>query len=246
MGAVSICKNTSILALEPKFKRTLVIGDIHGACLALDQVLERSNFDPSQDRLISLGDLVDYNPENTRTIDTLMQIPNLIAVRGNHDTFAQYYLETAIVDPIWRSNGGIPTIAEFDQFDDRKRNKFMRFFQNQVPYFVDESNRLFIHAGFQPDLPLKGQSENYYYWDRSLWEDAREAIESGRQIPQNDFNEVFIGHTPTIKNWPDALPKNFGNIWNLDQGVKNLGKLTIMDVETKEFWQSDPNPELYT
>lgn len=36
------------------------------------------------------------------------------------------------------------------------------------------------------------------------------------------------------------------NILNLDTGAGHSGRLTIMDISTKKFWQSDPLPELYT
>lgn len=35
------------------------------------------------------------------------------------------------------------------------------------------------------------------------------------------------------------------NVWNLDTGSGFSGKLTIMDIDTKEFWQSDFVRELY-
>ncbi len=39
-------------------ERTLIIGDIHGACKGLEQVLERAGL-TADDRLIFLGDYVD-------------------------------------------------------------------------------------------------------------------------------------------------------------------------------------------
>jgi hypothetical protein len=30
------------------------------------------------------------------------------------------------------------------------------------------------------------------------------------------------------------------NVWNVDTGAAFKGPLTIMDVDTKEFWQSEP------
>lgn len=38
---------------------TYVLGDIHGAFKALEQVLARSPFEPLEDRLIFLGDVAD-------------------------------------------------------------------------------------------------------------------------------------------------------------------------------------------
>jgi len=43
--------------------RVLCLGDVHGGDKALVQVLERSNFDPSSDRIIFLGDVADCWPE---------------------------------------------------------------------------------------------------------------------------------------------------------------------------------------
>ncbi len=46
--------------------RTFVLGDVHGAARALKQVLERSSFDYSADRLVCLGDVADGWPRNKR------------------------------------------------------------------------------------------------------------------------------------------------------------------------------------
>lgn len=35
------------------------------------------------------------------------------------------------------------------------------------------------------------------------------------------------------------------NVWNIDTGAGWSGKLTIMDIDTKEYWQSDFVKELY-
>jgi serine/threonine protein phosphatase 1 len=35
------------------------------------------------------------------------------------------------------------------------------------------------------------------------------------------------------------------NVWNIDTGAAFTGKLTIMDIDTKNFWQSDPVRNLY-
>jgi serine/threonine protein phosphatase 1 len=40
-------------------------------------------------------------------------------------------------------------------------------------------------------------------------------------------------------------PVNIGNLWNLDTGAAYDGKITIMNIDTKEFEQSDPLYRLY-
>lgn len=54
--------------------RTLVIGDIHGGCRALQQVLERAEVTPG-DQLIFLGDYVDGWSESSQIIQFLIELP---------------------------------------------------------------------------------------------------------------------------------------------------------------------------
>jgi serine/threonine protein phosphatase 1 len=52
------------------------------------------------------------------------------------------------------------------------------------------------------------------------------------------FNNIFIGHTNTMK-WGIDKPLQAANIYNLDTGGSKGGKLTVMDVDSKHFWQSE-------
>ena len=69
--------------------RTFCVGDIHGNYKALEQVLERSNFDFKKDRLISLGDIYDGHSEGPECVELLMKVKNFIWVLGNHDEFVR-------------------------------------------------------------------------------------------------------------------------------------------------------------
>ncbi|MEX0273418.1 MAG: hypothetical protein AB3N16_03470 [Flavobacteriaceae bacterium] len=35
------------------------------------------------------------------------------------------------------------------------------------------------------------------------------------------------------------------NVWNIDAGAAFMGRLTVLDVASKQYWQSDPLPQLY-
>ena len=58
------------------------------------------------------------------------------------------------------------------------------------------------------------------------------------------YNEIYIGHTP-VTRIGKTIPIQKACVWNLDTGAAFKGPLTIMDVDTKEFWQSEPLNELY-
>jgi serine/threonine protein phosphatase 1 len=48
-----------------------------------------------------------------------------------------------------------------------------------------------------------------------------------------------------VTNIGETIPVNKGCVWNIDTGAAFLGSLTLIDANTKEFWKSDPLPDLY-
>lgn len=74
--------------------RDLVVGDLHGHRGLLEQALDRLSFDPSRDRVLSVGDLVDRGPDSLATL-ALIEEPWFHAVLGNHElmliNFLGYY-----------------------------------------------------------------------------------------------------------------------------------------------------------
>ena len=114
-----------------------------------------------------------------------------------------------------------------------------------------------------------------FWWDRDLWMSALswKAMQKGLVMRDPEYqeeykfkikepcSEVFIGHTTTV-NWsmneevtqagiivpkgtPCTIPMHAGPVWNLDTGAGFEGNLTIMDAETKQYWQSDKVEDLY-
>lgn len=64
--------------------QTLVIGDIHGCAAELHALLEVAALGP-EDRIISIGDLIDRGPEPAAVLATFRQRPGAAAVMGNHE-----------------------------------------------------------------------------------------------------------------------------------------------------------------
>lgn len=254
-------------------QRTFVIGDIHGNYKALKQVLERSNFDYDNDVLIQLGDIVDGFSETYECVEELLKIKNLIAIKGNHDDWFSEYLMYGIHPTRWRQGGDKTAYSYLKQIgkEDLIEKKFSgeyitglnpedvplqhkRFFRKQDLFYIDDKNRLFLHAGFNRHLSIRNQAFGHiFYWDRDLWTSAMsfESMKKGEDTKslkfkmKDEFDEIYIGHTSTVL-WDKAEPLKAANIWNLDTGAGSFkGKLTIMDVDTKEYWQSDFSYELY-
>lgn len=233
--------------------RTLVIGDIHGAFKALEQVLERANVHAG-DTLIFLGDYVDGWSQSYEVIARLMELSgqqSCMFIKGNHDAWCEEWLENGTADRSWLFNGGQLTVESYLKEGKRDKDKHLDFFHRMLNYHIDEKNNLFIHAGFSSmHGPTKEMYVTNYRWDRTLWEtavtmDSRIQLDS-KLYPKRLqlFHEIFIGHTPTL-NYDVDVPMHAVNVWNLDTGAAFHGKLSIMDIETKEFWQSDRVQTLY-
>ena len=234
-------------------KRTLVIGDIHSGLKALEQLLQRAKV-TENDRLIFLGDYVDGWSEAVETIDFLIalnQKHDCVFIRGNHDELCLDWLQEGADNPTWFQHGGETTMASYAKATDKKIDDHMLFYQNLKNYVLDDRDRLFLHAGF---TNLKGVEYEYFtksfYWDRTLWELARslnpDMSKTDTKYPSRlkHYKEIFIGHTPLSKT-DLVAPENAANVWNLDTGAAFKGALSIMDINTKEFWQSDPVHTLY-
>jgi serine/threonine protein phosphatase 1 len=228
-------------------KRTLVFGDIHGGLRALVQLLNRIALSET-DRLIFLGDYVDGWSESAQVIEFLIRLSQkqeCIFIKGNHDAWCQEWLEKDVINDIWFLHGGKSTIESYQNIDISEKKKHLKFFNQMKDYFVDENNTLFIHAGFSSmHGPEKEHYQTNFSWDRTLWEMA---LTMDKRIKKDSnlypkrlllFNEIYIGHTPTL-HYDIEIPMQGCNVWNIDTGAGFYGKLTCLEVETKEFWQSD-------
>jgi len=233
--------------------RTLVIGDIHGSYKALFQILERANV-TTHDRLIFLGDFVDGWGQSPEVIDKLMELKtshNCIFIRGNHDDLLLGWLTTGQYSEEWFNHGGRSTMDSYTIMPEDKKQIHILFLESLEDYFLDDDNRLFVHAGF---TNLNGVKHEYFnrlfYWDRTLWETAL-ALDKSIDVTHpyypkrfTHYKEIFIGHTP-VTRIGQTVPVQMANIWNVDTGAAFKGPLTIMDAGTKEYWQSEPAFELY-
>lgn len=233
--------------------RTLVIGDIHGGKRALLQIIEKANI-TIHDTLIFLGDYVDGWSESPQVLDFLIHLNeqyNCVFLRGNHDELLLHWLQNNHDNPMWYSHGGESTVMAYSKVSETTKKTHIEFLLSLKNYHLDTLNRLFVHAGF---TNMKGITAEHFprmlYWDRTLWEMALaldEKLEKDSEFYPKRlklYHEIYIGHTP-VTQINKTIPINKANIWNMDTGAAFKGPLTIMDIDTKVFWQSDNLNELY-
>lgn len=217
--------------------RVFVIGDIHGAYRALRQCLQRAQFDNENDHLICLGDVCDGWPETKASIDELMRIRNLTYILGNHDWWTLEWMRDRTIEPVWYAQGGKATV---DSYRKGIPPEHMKFLSGAVLHHVYK-NKLFVHAGIDPWRPLEDQGRDIFLWDRSLASLALSRFGDSDETRLSHFDEIYIGHTPI----PYPAPVKSLGIWLMDTGAGWSGVLSMMDVDTKTTFVSDPVPALY-
>jgi len=233
--------------------RTIAIGDIHGALKALQQVLDEIRPE-KDDKFIFLGDYVDGWPDSAQVVSFLINFStdnHCTFIKGNHDLWCERWLHGNKADSTWLHHGGKATIESYKKLEVPARHDHLEFFEKLENYVVDESNRLFIHAGYST---LEGPGYEFrdgrYNWDRSLWQTGLK-LELKSRLTRDQYppvfqlyNEIYIGHTPTIFYDIDR-PIRALNIWNIDTGAGFDGKLSAVEINTGQLWQSLRIPELY-
>lgn len=246
---------SSVVVSKDKYRKIFVLGDIHGARLALDQVLERSGFDNENDLLIFVGDVCDGFPDTQSSIEKLMEIKNLAHVAGNHDMWMIQYCDGELTPQknpsmyqCWFQQGGRSTFESYPEGFPEDHINFLRRAYHYVEIAEKEGiapNKVVTHGGFSWGIPIHEQNTSRFCWDRDMINTAFFRRKQEKIISPY-YTEIYVGHTPTISfNEEYTEPQYWSGVWNVDTGASYTGKLSIIDIDTKEIFQSDIVRQLY-
>ena len=224
-----------------KKNKCFVIGDIHGGKKSLLQCFERSGFNNSC-RLICLGDIVDGFPETKQCIDELLKVKNLILLSSNHDQWFLDYCLTGNKEQLWLEQGGYNTLKSYEGNIPKSHIEFLL----KAKLYHIENNILFVHGGVIPGSKVENNSKDTILWDRDLIINAYKKCQNRPNYRMQDiYDEIFVGHTTTGHFNKEYKPIKACEVTCLDTGGGWEGKLTIMDLETRQYWQSDFVKTLY-
>lgn len=199
--------------------RDFVIGDLHGCREYLDRLLHRVEFDPSVDRLISVGDLVDRGPNSLDCL-RLLEAPWFHVVMGNHeqmllDFFAPWLADGSPADPYAESslgflvNGGHWALFEIDSTRRpiRPLSDLLPLVSAlpQVIVVGDGKERYHVvHAELVKARDAKGAP--------GVWSDAEiDALDEfgtdDEDYPAFRWSRRIMGNTQRSHLWPTIIPE---------------------------------------
>jgi serine/threonine protein phosphatase 1 len=206
---------------------TCIIGDIHGCCETLTELL--TLVEQRADSFIFLGDYIDRGPDSRGVVDCILDFrqthPQTIALRGNHEQMLLYYLNG--YDPAtFLKAGGRETLASYGISPDAAPKDAAKllpeahkdFFAN-LPLHWEDTYGIYVHAGLEPGVHLSRQIPGSCLWIRD------EFIRS-----QHRFDKLVVfGHT--IFRKPLVQRNKIG----IDTGAVYGGKLTALLLPEREF-----------
>src|SRR5690348_5858349 len=148
--------------------RTYVVGDIHGRCAQLLNLLDMLPRDPANDTLVFLGDLIDRGADAPGCVDHIVKLcrenpERVICLRGNHEQMLLDFLEGQ--STIWLKPviGGERTFEQYTHhpvrvqseadveemrriFEESFPSEHLEFMQG-LPFYHEDEHAIYVHAG---------------------------------------------------------------------------------------------------
>jgi len=191
--------------------RTYAIGDIHGSLDKLRSVVALCERDAggASMRLVFLGDYIDRGPDSRGVIEFLMALQgrmpgHVIALMGNHEAAALDAIDDKMKVAGWLIEGGAATLRSYGIKSPRNLPHAHVDWLRTLRTMYDDGQRLFVHAGVDPERPLDAQ-DDHVLWIREPF------LSDGR-----DYGRLIVhGHTPTKSGQPDLRT----NRLNIDTGA---------------------------
>ena len=200
--------------------RTIVVGDIHGCYDELQELLEKVGLDKT-DRVVSVGDLITKGPKSREVLEQFMSDERFSTVIGNHDLALRRR---------WNGENIELKGAQKEAHKELKHEKDRYLsFLNSLPFVIDLTAHLVVHAGIRPNVELYSQTTGDLTRLRTLGPD-RESEEGTPWYHVYQGEKVILfGH------WPAAEPRRGPKAIGLDTGCVYGYNLTAYIIETDEF-----------
>jgi len=160
---------------------TYAIGDVQGCFKELLQLLDKINFDETNDRLWFVGDIVNRGPASLEVLNFIMKLgDSAITVLGNHDLHLVALAEGIILPQ--KSDTLAPILSSPD-----KQELIAWFRQQALMHHDKDLNFYMVHAGLPPQWEILQALE--------LASEVSQFLNSGEYLT---FIKVMYGNTPAL------------------------------------------------
>ncbi|HNZ22163.1 MAG TPA: metallophosphoesterase [Polyangiaceae bacterium] len=186
--------------------RTVIVGDVHGCCAELQELLARVGFS-DDDHLYFVGDLVGRGPDTLGVLALAQQL-GAVAVRGNHEqkllSFVQSQREGG---PLVRLGPGhlqlVHSLSEQDWA-----------WLEAMPLWHDlpEHDLRIVHAGVKPGVPIEATDTGILLTIRAITQRGQASITRGGEPWARWYHgppHIVFGHNalmhPQLHPWATGI-----------------------------------------
>lgn len=132
-------------------RKLLVIGDVHGCCDELEELLDKCDArDPSRVCILFVGDLVNKGPKSAEVIRLVREL-RAFSVRGNHD-------EVSMLTWQKDADGEMPLPPKFQWMRKLTKQELEWFFELPFTLRIPSRKIIVTHAGLVQGVELRSQS----------------------------------------------------------------------------------------
>ena len=169
--------------------KTFVVGDIHGRCAQLRNLLDMLPRNPDEDTLVFLGDLIDRGADAPGCVEHVFNMcrenpERVICLRGNHEQMLMDFIDGA--QSIWLTpvTGGERTFEQYTgqhvKVDSEQDLEEMRValersipadhldFIHQLPLYHEDEYAIYVHAGLDEGKHPRDGSALALLWTRDM------------------------------------------------------------------------------
>lgn len=206
---------------------TYVMSDVHGNLTKFIRLMKKIRYNPEEDNLYILGNVIDYGPQPIDLLKVIMSDTSMRMCMGRHEAMMLQAFTTKDFEMLdkWREDyGGSSTYDQYSAEPESEKFRILDYLKN-LPMLYSDDRILLVSAGLlineesegaeQKKLEevLEDQVENVFYWIK----------EEFYTRPALSDRMIFFGATPVqhirknnnYKVWQDAV--------NLDKVCVNTG-----------------------
>lgn len=196
--------------------RDFVVGDIHGAYELVRLGMRQVSFDPLNDRLFSVGDLIDRHQNSHQVLEFLAE-PYVYAIRGNHDHWFSLLELDEIRDLGMLGVNGMEWVCDVSD----SKLLAIRDRLSTLPYAMQIETKWFKVGLVHADIPREHDWSEFLQLLESRDSNALTvAIEGRTRIHSNDttgvdgIDRIFVGHSVQRRG-----ARRLGNVFAIDTGA---------------------------
>ena len=227
-------------------KRILCVSDIHGGYNLLDELLNKVNYNPNDDYLFILGDVINRGEHSLESINYIINLcknKNVYMIKGNHEE--DFYNRNDLQRDLIKTYVTKKTSLLNDLFVDADYNGLSE--DGIFDYAYNNYRYIFDFISNLPDMII---TEKYIfahsaYFDNNTVSSVVRTADYIKYDYKSKDKWIIVGHYPTA-NYPELTDNKFNcnplilknkKICLIDggKGTKDFGQVNLLIIENGLF-----------